>query len=537
MKKTITIAFLASLAAAAALALPGDLLVLADATTGPDEARGLYYLGGAAGRFLYNGSEEALAGVAPYAVLDHGARDKDYYVVWAHPAANLTPASFAHLGFAAWLGAEGEMLVGLTAGRTGDDIRAVDWRVEVTPLAPTPYAPASRGAETPPTVKDPQIEAAVNALTAREYASLIQKLQDSATRYTGTPGYMQARDNLKQFFEDLGCSVTLFPFNYGGGNTAENVVAERLGSTSPSEIIIVCGHMDSASESPVTSAPGAEDNASGTAVAMAAAHVFEGFSFGRTVRFIGFGGEEQGLLGSHAYADFCRSQNQNIVAVLNADMIAYDEENGARDDTSIAYGTQSWLLDYLAAVDNLYANHITYDHVEFSGSDHVYFWNNGYAALGAIEGEVGTGGILDYPYYHTTRDTVDRLQPAFAVRVVRDFCAMFAHLAKAQFSGIEDPPFAPGPATPRARPLSVYPNPYHYASGGGVTFANVAAPATITVYDLAGRKIGGAAVAAGREEYSWAPRAADGSRLVPGLYLYRVKGTAQEETGKLVVTE
>ena len=285
-------------------------------------------------------------------------------------------------------------------------------------------------------------------------------------------------------------------------------------------------------------APGAEDDASGTAAVVAAARALKDLPLKRTARYVAFDAEELMCLGSSAYADYCARHGEKIVAVLNADMVSYNEENGARDDISIACnnGDYQWLYDYLRGVGALYGQGMVYDHYEWY-ADHAEFWDAGYAAIGAIEGEVGVGGVDHYPYYHTREDTLDKLQPAFGARLAKDFAATLAHLARSEYVGVEEPTVPAGPAHPRARPFAVYPNPYRYAKGGGVTFAGLAAPATIAVYDLAGRRVGGAAVAAGREEYSWAPRAADGSRLAPGLYLYRVAGQGQEETGKLVVTD
>jgi len=519
--------------AATAYSLPGDLVVLSAKEVRPDEGAGLYYLGEAAGGFLYNGGAGAVARVAPYRLLDRGARDKDYYVAWA--PAPLAAASFAAFGSAAALGPD-EVLVGVNPEIDADGLRAVDRRIELRALQPITPATSRYAGEPPPTQKDAAIEAAVNTITEQEYAGYIQTLQDFGTRHSGFPGCDLARDYLKDFFAAQGLNATLFEVTHND-ETYYNVVAERRGTSSADEIIIIGAHYDStAGMSPGGYAPGAEDNASGTAAVMAAARALRSFQFDRTVRYIAFGGEEQGCWGSYGYAYYCHDHGENIVAVLVADMVAYDEENGGRDDYVVDVDKYKWLHLYFAGVGALYGQNLIYEEGS-CGSDQESFWFAGYPALGAIEGSIGAGGSASYPYYHTTQDTLDKLEPAFAVRFVKDYAATLAHLARFNNTGVDEPTVPSGPAHPRARPFAVYPNPYHYASGGGVTFANVAAPATITVYDLAGRKIGGAAVAAGREEYSWAPRAADGSRLVPGLYLYRVKGTAQEETGKLVVTE
>ncbi|NIT35824.1 MAG: M28 family peptidase [candidate division Zixibacteria bacterium] len=534
MNKHIVAALLGAALAAAALALPGDLVVVSPNEVAPDEAAGLYYLGPTSGGFLYNGSEEALARVTPYRLLDREATRKEYYLVWV-PGGGLGAAAFAGLGSAAVISDE-EILVGLEPGADAEDLRAVDRRLELVKLETVKPLERRFDGETPPTQKDPDIEVAINSITAGEYASYIQTLQDFLTRYTPTAGYVEARDYLQVFFEGQGLKVTLFPFDYGGG-TYHNVIAERAGAASPEEVVIICGHLDCTSQREYREvlAPGADDNASGVAVAMAAARAFKELEFGRTVRYCAFGGEEQGLYGSRAYALYCMESGVNLVAVLNADMVAYDEESGGRDDFSVAYRAYPWLLTYLEAVGGLYGNDLIYDHYEFTGSDHYFFWAYGYPAMAAIEGRPGVGGSTLYPYYHTIEDTLDKLHPNLAVRFARDYGATLAHLARPGYTGVEEPK-VPGAAVPFSRPFAVYPNPYCYAtSTGGVNFVGVNSPATVEVYDLAGRRVAREQVAVGCDECLWRPAGRNGEALAPGVYLYRVEGREQSKAGKIVI--
>jgi photosystem II stability/assembly factor-like uncharacterized protein len=160
---------------------------------------------------------------------------------------------------------------------------------------------------------------------------------------------------------------------------AENVIGERRGTERPKEIVLIGGHFDCTSEKPVTDAPGAEDNASGTACALAAAAAFKNLSFKRTVRCVAFGGEEEGILGSTAYVEDCLRRGEKVIAFLNADMVAFDEENGLRDDYGLAYGEYKWLYDYARQVGSLYGSDIIYDRFEYRGSDHKPFWDRGLA--------------------------------------------------------------------------------------------------------------------------------------------------------------
>jgi carboxypeptidase Q len=95
-----------------------------------------------------------------------------------------------------------------------------------------------------------------------------------------------------------------------------NVVAEIKGSESPDRVVIVGAHLDS--WQPGT---GAQDNGTGVAMVLEAARAMMAVHRAprRTVRFVLFGGEEQGLLGSVAYVREHRAELEKVDVVLVAD--------------------------------------------------------------------------------------------------------------------------------------------------------------------------------------------------------------------------
>ncbi len=315
-----------------------------------------------------------------------------------------------------------------------------------------------------------------------------------------------------------------------------NVVAEKRGRTKPDEIVILCGHMDSTSERPLESAPGAEDNGSGTAAALAGARALAGLEFERTLRFIVWAGEEQGLLGSWHYAQNAAENGEKIVGVVNLDMVAYDEEKGQRDDTSdFANDASKWLGQYLINVGRIYKISHIFDLVidpRAGGSDHASFWNAGYDAIFLIEGEKGAGGILEYPYYHTTQDTVEKLSMKLEVDCSRAGVGTVAHLARVYGAATVPEPAPPaGPAT-----FAVYPNPFRAGSGpGSIRFAGLTGRCTIEIYDLAGHRIFSYDHAAEVPYFDWRAVSDDGEAAASGVYVYRVTGGGMNETGKLAI--
>jgi Zn-dependent M28 family amino/carboxypeptidase len=110
-----------------------------------------------------------------------------------------------------------------------------------------------------------------------------------------------------------------------------NVVATLKG-TNPldNRIFIISGHLDNMRTSPTDSigdAPGANDDASGTAAVIECARVMSKYTFGATIIFVAVSGEEQGLLGATYMSEKAKKENWNIEAVLNNDIIGSNNSN------------------------------------------------------------------------------------------------------------------------------------------------------------------------------------------------------------------
>ncbi len=116
-----------------------------------------------------------------------------------------------------------------------------------------------------------------------------------------------------------------------------NIVATLKGGQPESEhrIYVVSGHYDSMCTSPTDAkcdAPGANDDASGTAAVLEMARVMAKYSFDATIVFMTVAGEEQGLLGSTYFAEQASQKALNIDAMFTNDIIGSTlGGNGVRD--------------------------------------------------------------------------------------------------------------------------------------------------------------------------------------------------------------
>ncbi len=118
-----------------------------------------------------------------------------------------------------------------------------------------------------------------------------------------------------------------------------NVYAVLKGTDpeSAKRVVLVTGHYDSRNSENndvKADAPGANDDASGTAVSLECARVLSQLKFPATLVFLTVAGEEQGLYGSAHFAAMARERGWNVEAVLNNDIVGGDQSPG-QDPTSV----------------------------------------------------------------------------------------------------------------------------------------------------------------------------------------------------------
>lgn len=260
--------------------------------------------------------------------------------------------------------------------------------------------------------------------------SYIQTLQDFGPRVTGSDACEEAGDYIYSQFQQMGLSVRYDAWSYQGYSD-ENIEATLAGTNTSSDLVfIICAHYDS-----VPGSPGADDDGSGTAAVLAAANIMSKYEFEHTIRFVTFSGEEQGLLGSHEYAEEAFEQNENIVAVLNADMIGYaDSEEGAHAIRMYEEPTSMWITNRSIVMSETYEDYIAIDiyrQANHGGSDHYYFLRFGFDAVFFIEAEFNR-------YYHSSEDTLENMDMDYCTRSTRLILATLIDLAS--LIADEEPP-------------------------------------------------------------------------------------------------
>jgi hypothetical protein len=297
-------------------------------------------------------------------------------------------------------------------------------RVAFTPLTITgPAVPQSL-------LLNATVQDIVSRVDPDSVLSHVQRLQDFVSRYSTFDSCFAAADWIADKFADYGCD-SIFTQNHTVGH-APNVIGVKQGLLYPDSIyVIACGHFDAISDQAPWIAPGADDNGSGTAMVLEAARVMQEYDFEYSIRFIAFSGEEWGLYGSEYYAPRARAAGDSIIAVFNADMIAYvdAEPESIEVIAKVSNPACGPLADFfIAAADSytaLQTHKVMTTYMPYS--DHAPFWDAGYTALLNIE----DFPVMN-PHYHTTHDTIGAgyNNNAFCTEAIK------AHVASAALSAV-----------------------------------------------------------------------------------------------------
>ena len=261
------------------------------------------------------------------------------------------------------------------------------------------------------------------------YLRYLKNLTGFGPRVTGSSACNAAADYIYNQFESMG-----LPVRYHQWRDIINVEATINGTDESSdEIYIICAHYDTVSPS-----PGADDDASGTVAVMTAAFIMSQYQFNHTIKFVAFAGEEQGLVGSQGYVTEAVNEGWNIVGVLNADMISYAVTSTDGDYLIVFQNDASeWLYNYTLDISITYTDYIQLIPLKggFSGgSDHYYFWQNGYSAIFYFESTTT-------PYYHTSGDTIAHINATYAAKNIRLILATLAELS--EVISLHNPPTPP----------------------------------------------------------------------------------------------
>jgi len=242
---------------------------------------------------------------------------------------------------------------------------------------------------------------AIAFTSSREHDILYRHMNSLTGGIDVIPQVLLAREDAERIARLLAhgdkveMSVSM-PNQTGPAFTTSNVVAELKGSELPNEIVILGAHLDS-----WELGTGALDNGCNAALVIDSLRAIKasGVRPRRTIRFILFSGEEEGLLGSLAYVRAHRSELDNIVAE-----VVLDEGSGAI--TSFSTGgrkdVDTSLVPMLEPFAQWKANVVTNDATV--GTDNFDFMMEGVPTI--LPDQEPANYLVNY---HATSDTFDKV--------------------------------------------------------------------------------------------------------------------------------
>ena len=321
--------------------------------------------------------------------------------------------------------------------------------------------PAGAGPLTPTCVYNPLVADMLDQASLQSWMSWIERLSGARpvfelgyntfiqTRVTdlmfnGHPNaraYEYVHHLVQTWYPDQFIEEHVYSFPSG---PAKNLVLTIPGASSPEEYVLLVAHLDSASRDSFL-APGANDNATGSATLLEAARLFRYYSFERTVQLVWFTGEESGLIGSRAFvSQYPGGNDHHYHAVINLDMFGWDGDGDRCFELHVGSLPASQPIGS-CVVDTIQAYGLDLKHDFLTEraitlSDHASFWERGIGAIAILENwtptpddqapENGCQGVDRNPHYHTSRDTVaENLTPAYGFDIARASLGAIAALA------------------------------------------------------------------------------------------------------------
>lgn len=308
--------------------------------------------------------------------------------------------------------------------------------------APSDLGPSSIALRAASQVDSARIFATICSLSTNESG-------EPVSRYAERPETRLIYAEMIKRFLRGGPETQLIEFQSTRTETTQyNVVRVIPGVVAPSPgLVLLTAHYDAVgNRTPggwdpfVDPAPGADDNASGVACLVEAAHVLEGLALPFDVALVAFGSEEAfgppgagPLEGSRVLTSDLDQRGDPILAAFNCDMVAYNPK--VRKLDIVANAPSRWMADLIVETGALTTPELILTPILTNpplNSDHASFWAQDEDAVNVIENK--TPNIPDSlhegnPFYHTTSDTLGNLNFGLAADAARLVVASVARLA------------------------------------------------------------------------------------------------------------
>ena len=260
------------------------------------------------------------------------------------------------------------------------------------------------------------IQKLVDKIDRTMLESNLTRLASFQTRHSTSSHFKAAAIWAQDELKTMGYNTRFQNVSVSGRSSRSIIADKKGGAADPRKVIMVTAHLDSINLAggATAPAPGADDNGSGSAGLLEIARALSKHPGRHDVRFILFGGEEQGLFGSQRYVSTLSAKERGrILSVINMDMIG--TLNTATRSVMLEGAPLSQrIIDSLSQAAAAYTNLTVETSLNPFASDHVPFINAGIPAVLTIEGADNTNSNI-----HSSKDVIDHINFGFALEILR----------------------------------------------------------------------------------------------------------------------
>ena len=403
------------------------------------------------------------------------------------------------------------------------------------------------------------IQALVEEVDSTRLMTDLDVLEGVRHRTTGSALLEDTKEFIQFQFMENGLETYQQEFFYSGYQAA-NIIGRKAGTESESALYILDGHFDT-----VNNSPGADDNGSAVAGVLEALRVLAPYGFKKSIKFIGFDLEEEGLVGSIRYVQDGILPNETIEGVLNLEMIGYYSESPNSQEVPLGFE-----MLYPDVYDALVADEFRGNFVNSVGdfgsaalltafndaaatyvpdlkvlpleapigwqvivpdlgrSDHAPFWLAEHPALMLTD-----GANFRNDNYHSPNDKIETLNFTFMHNVTKAAVATLAELAEIQHATTwwVDTEFVTPTSEVKNCAFTISPNPVH-------DFLQISWPTcqtgqlNIKLMDIHGKVV---RQYLNRNGSSIQQQMVDVRELERGIYFLKIQGRKGEKVERVIV--
>jgi hypothetical protein len=317
-------------------------------------------------------------------------------------------------------------------------------------------------------------------------------------------------------------------YNQKYSATGRNIYGIKTGTKFPDQKFIICAHYDCSPAQPP--APGADDNASGTAAVLESARIISRISTLYTVIFAFWDEEEIGHFGSLYFARQASQSNEDILGVINLEMFGWDDNNdGLIDIHTQPVGNSVELAKLVKYLANQYTPELipVIYNPGTAESDHGSFWKYGYSAL--VFSEAFYGGDFN-PFYQRSDDKIVHFNLAYFHMLSKLAVATISYLAINSIpDALEDHEHN---SLLNFSLFQNYPNPFNPSTKIQFQIPN-SQFTTLKVYNILGKEVStlvSKKLNQGNHTYTF-----DGTTLASGIYYYQLVAGEYREVKKMIL--